>query len=133
MNPKSVKITGPLGQSPTDWSITDAKTGESIQWVRRVEFVLDGEHGARAIIYVDGPGVDVEMPAVIAPEQRAQEQRIAEAVIEALAGKQERLAGLYARADRGRLEYIVRQIVEEQLGGLITEAIRSLAEPKGAP
>lgn len=62
--------------------VLDAETGEQLQWVRRVEIILDAAHGApEAVLYITAPEVEVVVEAEVSENQRAQEERIAHAVI----------------------------------------------------
>lgn len=57
--------------------VVDAETGETLQWVRRVEVILDARGDVEAVLYVAAP--EIEIDATVS-EERAEEMVVAERV-----------------------------------------------------
>jgi hypothetical protein len=45
--------------------ITDAQTGESVEWVSRAEITLDAAHGPQAVLHIAHPQLNIVVDAEI--------------------------------------------------------------------
>lgn len=120
--PKSITIRG--GSDPRQYVIADAVTGEPINYIRRVEIIIDPNRDTQAILYLDFVDCELrDIPAELAPEQQAQEERIAQAVIEALTHKQDRYANALERTNAREIERIMTEAIEQRLPAILDRVL----------